>query len=100
MPKGRNAVRSASEKCALSGASNPESGSPMPEASSVLSARGLVAAYSRSRADDDPEYIAARQNLAALQLERHVQKVLATAPRPSDEQLQRIAGLLVRSGAV
>jgi hypothetical protein len=98
--KGRNAVRSASEKCALSGASNPESGSPMPEASPVLSARGQVAALSRSRADDDPEYVAARQNLTALQLERHVRKVLANAPRPSDERLQRIAAILLSGGAV
>jgi len=72
----------------------------MPEASPVLSARGQVAALSRSRADDDPGYVAARQNLAALQLERHVRKVLANAPRPSDERLQRIAAILLSGDAV
>jgi len=35
-----------------------------------------------------------------LQLERHVRKVLANAPRPSDERLQRIAAILLSGGAV
>ena len=41
----------------------------------------------------------AGRNLAALRLEEHVLKVLATAPRPSDEQLQRIAAILLSGGA-
>ena len=66
----------------------------MPEASPVLSARGKVAAFSRSRPDDDPEYIAARQNLNALRLEEHIEKTLAAAPPLTDEQRTRLAELL------
>ena len=42
--------------------------------------------------DDDPRC------LAALQLERHIHKVLAGWPPPTDEQLQRIAALLRAGG--
>ena len=38
---------------------------------------------------DDPVIVEARQNLAALNLEDHVRKALAKAPKPTDEQLQR-----------
>ena len=60
--------------------------------------RAKIAALSRDRLPDDPELVAARQNLAALRLEEHVCKVLAAAPRPTDEQLQRIAALLRAGG--
>jgi hypothetical protein len=60
--------------------------------------RALIGAYSRSRDANDPALVAARQNLAALQLERAVHKALAKSPRPTDEQLQRIAGLLLAGG--
>jgi len=70
----------------------------MPEASPALRARGRVAALSRSRPDDDPEYIAARQDLKALVLEEYVRKVISEAPRPTDAQLARIAALLRAGG--
>jgi hypothetical protein len=62
---------------------------------SKTSERATLAAYSRWHQGDGPEAQQARRNLAALGLEEHVRKVLAAAPRPSDEQLQRIAAMLV-----
>lgn len=67
--------------------------------SALKSGRGRVAALTRSRPPDDPELVAARQDLKALRLEAHVRKVLTEAPRPTDEQLQRIASLLRAGGA-
>ena len=72
----------------------------MPKPSPILSERGRVNVYRRYRPDDDPEYIAARQNLATLKLERHVLEVLAKAPRPTDDQLQRIAAILMAGGDI
>jgi hypothetical protein len=60
----------------------------------VAAARGRVAALSRSRADDDPEFIAARQSLKALSLEEHIQKTVNAWPELTRDQLDRIAGLL------
>jgi hypothetical protein len=70
---------------------------------SWTSERARVAALERGvrageRQADDPKLVEARQNLAALRLEEHVRKTLAKAPRPTDEQLARIAALL-RAGA-
>lgn len=56
--------------------------------------RGRVGALSRSRQPNDPELIAARRNLKALKLEEHIRRVIAEAPPLTDEQRQRIAGLL------
>lgn len=56
--------------------------------------RAKVASLTRSRTADDPELIDARRNLCALRLEDHVARVLAEAPKLSDEQLGRIASLL------
>jgi hypothetical protein len=67
--------------------------------SKILHERGRIASLTRSRKPDDPELVAARQNLKALGLEDHVRKVLASAPRPTDEQLERIAALLRAGGA-
>lgn len=61
--------------------------------------RARIAGMTRSRPADDPELVEARQNLKALRLEEHVRKVLAEAPRPTEEQLQRIASLLRTGGA-
>jgi cytochrome c553 len=47
------------------------------------------------RPADDPELDEAYRNLHALRLEEAVLKALATAPRPSDDQLQSIAALLL-----
>lgn len=57
--------------------------------------RAQVAALSRSRTPDDPDLIAARQNLRAARLEEHVQKALADAPPLSEDQKSRIARLLI-----
>jgi hypothetical protein len=66
--------------------------------------RAKIAALTRGirageRPADDPELETAYRNLRALRLEKHVRDVLATAPRPSDEQLQRIAAILLAGGA-
>lgn len=60
----------------------------------VAHARGVVAGLSRSRAHDDPEYLAARQQLKAAKLSDYVAKVVAEAPELTPEQLDRIALLL------
>jgi hypothetical protein len=62
---------------------------------SKTSERATLAARTRWHQGDGPEAQQARRNLAALGLEEHVLKVLAAAPRPSDEQLQRIVAILM-----
>jgi hypothetical protein len=66
---------------------------------SKTSERATLAARTRWHQSDGPEAQQARRNLAALGLEEHVLKVLATSPRPSDEQLQNIAAILLSGGA-
>lgn len=56
--------------------------------------RAKVAALSRDRAADDPDLIAARQNLKAARLEEYVRRVVAEAPPLPPEQAERIASLL------
>lgn len=56
--------------------------------------RARVAALTRSRTPDDPDLIAARRDMRALQLEEHVQRVVAEAPPLTEKQRQRIAALL------
>lgn len=60
--------------------------------------RARVAALSRSRNPDDPDLIDARRNLKAARLEDYVNKVVAEAPELSNEQLDKIAGLLRAGG--
>ena len=65
--------------------------------------RARIASIKRSikageRPPDDPDLIDAQQGLATARLAEHVERVLATFPRPTDEQLDRIAALL-RTGA-
>ncbi|WP_062069443.1 hypothetical protein [Demequina sediminicola] len=62
--------------------------------SDVLTARARIASLSRSRAADDPDYVAARTDLAAAKLEQYVSKVLADAPPLTDGQRERVAALL------
>lgn len=64
----------------------------------VARARGRVAALSRSRTSDDPDFIRARRDLAALTLEEHVQRALDNAPPLTDEQVERVAALLRAGG--
>jgi predicted negative regulator of RcsB-dependent stress response len=60
---------------------------------------GTQAALTRSRSADDPELLTAKQNLEAAKIEAAVAKCLASAHRPTDEQLDRIAALLRAGGA-
>ncbi len=60
--------------------------------------RARIAALSRDRSPDDPEILDARRDLRAARLEEHVRKVVADWPPLTDEQLDRLAGLL-RGGA-
>ncbi|GAB3568949.1 hypothetical protein GCM10027405_31420 [Arthrobacter alkaliphilus] len=59
----------------------------------VAAARGRVAALSRSRPDDDPEFIAARQNLKALSLEEQIQRTVNSWPELTTDQMARLSGL-------
>jgi hypothetical protein len=70
----------------------------------VSAARARVAALSRcvntgERDADDPAINDARRELNAANLEAAVLKALAKAPQPTDEQLQRIAQVLLAGGA-
>ncbi|WP_324667158.1 putative PhiRv1 phage protein [Mycobacterium canetti] len=62
--------------------------------STIYHHRGRVAALSRSRRANDPEYVAAQQDLAAANLEAHIARTLAAAPPLTDEQRTRLAELL------
>jgi hypothetical protein len=66
--------------------------------SDILHERARIGALSRSRANDDPELVAARQSLKALRLEEYVLKVVAEAPPLTPEVRDRIAQIL-RGGA-
>lgn len=59
--------------------------------------RARVASLSRSRTPDDPDLIAARENLKAERLEVYIAKVVAAAPPLSPAQRDRLA-LLLRGG--
>ena len=65
--------------------------------SAILHHRARVGALSRSRPDDDPELVEAKQTLRALSLEQAVRKAVAEAPELTVEQRDRIAAIL-RSG--
>lgn len=62
--------------------------------------RGRVAALSRSRSADDPELIAARQNLKTERLADHIAKVVGEAPPLTEQQRDRLAGLLRSGGRI
>ncbi len=53
--------------------------------------RARVAALSRSREPDDPDLVNARRDLRVAILDQHIQKVLASRPAPTEEQLQHLA---------
>lgn len=65
----------------------------------VAAARGRVAALSRSRSHDDPEYVTAQTDLKTLSLSEHVAKVVASWPPLTTEQRDKVA-LLLRGDAV
>lgn len=68
--------------------------SPRTISQPVASARGSVAALSRSRSADDPELVEARNRLAAANIEDYVSRVVRDAPPLTPEQRDRIAALL------
>lgn len=70
----------------------------MPPSKAVARARARQAGFSRSRPDDDPEYIAARQQLKALTLEEHIQKTVNSWPELTQDQLARLSGLFRTAG--
>jgi hypothetical protein len=68
--------------------------------SNIYRERASISAdKSHGKPDDDPGLVRKRQNLAALKLERHVRTLIAGWPKPTPEQLQRIAALLSAGGA-
>jgi hypothetical protein len=71
----------------------------MPAPDTVRRLKAQRAAFKRSRSDDDPEVVIVRRDLNAANLEAAVLRALAKAPRPSDEQLQRVAALLLAGAA-
>jgi hypothetical protein len=56
--------------------------------------RARVASLTRSREPDDPDLVAARQNLRAERLAEHVARVLNELPPLTDQQIERVAALL------
>jgi hypothetical protein len=56
--------------------------------------RARVGALSRDRQPNDPEFLAAKRDLAAANIENYVTRVLAAAPPLTDEQRCRLAELL------
>lgn len=63
-------------------------------APSASSLHARVAAFSRSRPLDDPDFVAARRDLAAVRLEEHVRYVVASAPPLTEEQRARVVAAL------
>lgn len=60
----------------------------------VLTARGRLAVASRCDRDDPVTLAAARRELTAAKLERHVREAVAAAPPLTPEQRDRIASIL------
>ena len=59
--------------------------------------RARVASLTRSRQSDDPELVAARQNLRAERLADYITRTVDAAPPLTREQRDRLA-LLLRAG--
>ena len=60
--------------------------------------RARVASLTRSRNNDDPELVSARQRLKAARVEDYIARVVAEAPALTNEQRDRIASLLSPAG--
>lgn len=67
--------------------------------SRLLTERGRVASLSRSRTADDPDLVAARQNLKAEKLAAYIARTVDASPPLSVQQRDRLA-LLLRPSAV
>lgn len=63
---------------------------------SVATARSRVASLTRSRPVHDPEFVAARRDLASANIQAYVEKVVSAAPPLTIEQIDAIAALLRR----
>lgn len=63
-------------------------------ARALLHHRGKVAAYSRSRAANDPVLLDAKRDLAVASIEEHIRRTVDSAPPLTDEQRGRLAALL------
>lgn len=61
-------------------------------------ARSRRARAVRDHGRESPEAVTAKRDLEAAKLQRNVTEVIATAPRLTDEQCQRIAALLLAGG--
>lgn len=62
--------------------------------SKVLTTRARHAALSRHRPKDDPAVVEAARDHAAAKLAAHIAEVVDSAAAPTDEQRDRLAGLL------
>ena len=58
------------------------------------STRARVASLTRSRPSNDPELVEARQQLAALNIKRYAEKIMAEAPPLSVDQVNAITSAL------
>lgn len=61
--------------------------------------RARVASLSRSRTPDDPDLRSARRDLRAARLEEQIKRVAAELPPFTDQQVERLTGLLRGGGA-
>jgi hypothetical protein len=68
------------------------------KANIVSTERSIAADKSHHKSENDPRLVEKRQNVEAMRLELHVRRALASAPRPSDKQLAKIAALLTAGG--
>ena len=66
--------------------------------SQSLAARNTLANVCRHHPTDEKKKTDARRNLAEAKIADYVQKVVSSAPPLTDEQLERIAGLLRAGG--
>lgn len=62
--------------------------------SDATSERARIASLSRSRTQDDPDLISARQRLRVANLADHVRRVVDQAPPLTGEQLDTIGQIL------
>lgn len=67
-----------------------------PISKELLSKRAKIAALSRSRAVDDPEFLEVQRDFWAQRLAQVVEFVLAKSPPFTDEQTERVLEALHR----
>jgi hypothetical protein len=62
--------------------------------SKVLHERARLAALTRSRQPDDPEYLTAKRNLAYAKTEAYIEELVSQAPAFTREQIDHLRVLL------